>query len=174
MGSRDPSGRGFFVAQREEGMHGPEGTTPLKFRPQTDLVRGGLWRSERQETSEALFLTSGYIYSSAEEAEAAFKGERQRFIYSRYSNPTVAMFQERLRLLEGAEDCHATASGMAAVFTAVMCLVKAGDRVVASRALFGSCHYIVNDLLPQYGVETVLVDGTDLDQWRAALAPGAA
>ena len=155
-------------------MHGPDGTTPLKFRPQTDLVRGGLWRSERQETSEALFLTSGYVYSSAEEAEAAFKGERQRFIYSRYSNPTVAMFQERLRLLEGAEDCHATASGMAAVFTAVMCLVKAGDRVVASRALFGSCHYIVNDLLPQYGVETVLVDGTDLDQWRTALAPGAA
>ncbi|MFT6582621.1 MAG: O-succinylhomoserine sulfhydrylase [Alphaproteobacteria bacterium] len=143
------------------------------FRPQTELVRGGMVRSGFEETSEALYLTSGYVYSSPEEAEAAFKGDVDRFIYSRYGNPTVAMFEERLRLFEGAEFCRGMASGMAAVFASIASQVKAGDRVVASRALFGSCHYIIHDILPRYGVETVLVDGTDLDQWEAALAPGA-
>ncbi len=142
-------------------------------RPQTNLVRGGLVRSAFDETSEALFLTSGYVYGTPEEAEAAFKGESQRFVYSRYANPTVAMFEERLRLLEGAEACRATASGMAAVFAAIMCQVKAGDRVVASRALFGSCHYIIAEILPRYGIRTQLVDGRDLDAWQAALAEGA-
>ena len=140
------------------------------YRPQTNLVRGGLSRSAFDETSEALFLTSGYVYPSPEEAEAAFKGDIQRYQYSRYANPTVAMFEERLRLLEGAEACYATASGMSAVFAALLCQIKAGDRVVASRALFGSCHYIITELLPRYGVETVLVDGTDLDAWKTALS----
>ena len=140
------------------------------WRAQTQLVRGGLRRSEFQETSEALYMTSGYVYGSASEAEQAFKGNNDCFIYSRYANPTVAMFEERMRLLEGAEDCRATASGMAAVFAALMCQLRAGDRVVSSRALFGSCHYIVTEVLPRYGIESVLVDGTDLDQWRDALS----
>ncbi|HEY5598569.1 MAG TPA: O-succinylhomoserine sulfhydrylase [Kiloniellales bacterium] len=144
-----------------------------RFRPQTNLVRGGLVRSAFDETSEALFLTSGYVYGTPEEAEAAFKGESDRFVYSRYANPTVAMFEERLRLLEGAEACRATASGMAAVFAAIMCQVRAGDRVVASRALFGSCQYIIADILPRYGIRTELVDGRDLGAWKAALADGA-
>ena len=114
------------------------------------------------ETCEALFLTSGFVYGSAAEAEAAFKKDGSRYVYSRYRNPTVTMFEERLRLLEGAEACRATASGMAAVFAALLCKLRAGRRVVASRALFGSCHYIVAELLPRYGVETVLVDGRDL------------
>ncbi len=145
-----------------------------QYRPQTELVRGGLNRSEFGETSEALFLTSGYVYPSAEEAEDAFKGRNDRFIYSRYANPTVAMFEERLRLLEGSEACRATASGMGAVFTALMSQLKAGDRVVSSLALFGSCHYVVSELLPRYGIEVEFVNGTDLDAWEAALAPGAA
>jgi O-succinylhomoserine sulfhydrylase len=144
------------------------------LRQQTRLVRGGQERSNFEETSEALYLTSGYVYGSAEEAEASFKGDLPHYIYSRYSNPTVTMFEERLRLLEGAEACRATGSGMGAVFTTLIAIVKAGDRVVASRALFGSCHYIVAELLPRYGVETVLVDGTDLKAWEAALEPGAA
>jgi O-succinylhomoserine sulfhydrylase len=155
-------------------MADDRGTGGAAFRRQTNLVRGGLARSAFDETSEGLFLTSGYVYPSPEAAEAAFKGEVERYMYSRYANPTVAMFEERLRLLEGAELCQATASGMAAVFAALMCQLKAGDRVVASRALFGSCHYIIADLLPRYGIETELVDGRDLDQWKAALAPGAA
>ncbi len=141
------------------------------LRPRTQAVRGGLKRSNFDETAEGLFLTSGYVYHSAEEAEACFLpgGSAHRFVYSRYGNPTVAMFEERLRLIEGAEACRATASGMAAVFAALMCQVRAGDRVVASRALFGSCHYICADLLPRYGVETVFVDGADLSQWTKAL-----
>ena len=150
-----------------------QNVTPT-LRPQTELVRGGLARSQFSETSEALYMTSGYVYESAEAAEAAFKGTDPRYIYSRYGNPTVGMFEERLRLLEGAEACRATASGMAAVFASLMCQLKSGDRVVSSRALFGSCHYIISEILPRYGVETVLVDGTDLDQWRDALKPGAA
>jgi len=144
------------------------------FRRQTNLVRGGLARSAFDETSEALFLTSGYVYGSPEEAEAAFKGTVNRYVYSRYGNPTVGSFEERLRQLEGAEVCRATASGMSAVFAALMCQLKAGDRVVASRALFGSCLYIVAELLPRYGIETELIDGTDLAAWQAALAKGAA
>ena len=140
------------------------------YREQTLLVRGGLERSGFDETSEAIFLTSGYVYKSAEEAEAAFKGDRVRYVYSRYANPTVSMFEERLAKLEGAAFCQATASGMSAVFSALFCQLKAGDRLVASRALFGSCLYIVTDILPSYGVETELVDGIDLDQWRKALS----
>ncbi len=151
----------------------PPGRSRTRRRAQTELVRGGLRRSEFGETSEALYLTSGYVYASAEEAEAAFKGDIERFVYSRYANPTVAMFEERLRLLEGAEACRSTASGMGAVFTALIGQLKAGDRLVSSRALFGSCAYIVTDLLPRYGIETELVDGTDLDAWEAALTRGA-
>ncbi len=136
----------------------------------TILVRGGLQRSGFDETAEAIYPTSGYVYATAAEAEAAFAGEIDRFIYSRYGNPTVAMFEERLRMLEGAEACMATASGMAAVFAALAAGVSAGDRVVGSRALFGSCHVILTEVLPRYGVETVLVDGTDLAHWKAALA----
>jgi O-succinylhomoserine sulfhydrylase len=139
-------------------------------RPQTQAVRGGLERSRFHETSEAIYMTSGYVYESAEEAESAFKGDAERFIYSRYANPTVAMFEERLRLLEGAEACMATASGMAAVFASLMSLLKAGDRIVASRALFGSCHFIVNDILPRYGIAHEFVDGADAAQWQEALS----
>ena len=136
----------------------------------TQAVRGGLGRTEFEETSEALFLNSGFVYDSAEAAERAFTGEDERFVYSRYGNPTVAAFQERLRLLEGAEACFATASGMSAVFTALGALLGAGDRVVASRSLFGSCFVILNEILPRWGVETVFVDGFDNEQWAAALA----
>ena len=139
------------------------------WRRQTQLVRGGTRRSPWQETDEAIFMTSGFVYDRAEEAEAAFKNEIDRFIYSRYGNPTVEMFQDRLCRIEGAEACRATASGMAAVFASLACQVKAGQRIVASRALFGSCAYILTDILPNYGIETILVDGTKIDQWRDAL-----
>ncbi|MEO3431240.1 O-succinylhomoserine sulfhydrylase [Pelagibius sp. CAU 1746] len=148
-------------------------TTTRRWRPQTELVRGGLARSPFEETSEALYLTSGYVYATAEEAEAAFKGDKERFVYSRYANPTVSMFEERLRLMEGAEACRATASGMGAVFASLMSQLKAGDRLVASRALFSSCAYIISELLPRFGVESQLVDGTDLSAWEQALAKGA-
>lgn len=147
---------------------------PETWSAETRLVRGGLDRSGQGETSEALFLNSGFVYETAADAEARFKGEQDGFIYSRYGNPTVAMFEERLRLLEGAEACFATASGMAAVFASLMAQLKTGDRVVASRALFGSCYHILTQILPRFGVETTLVDGTDLNQWEAALKPGAA
>lgn len=144
------------------------------LRPRTLMVRGGTQRSPNNETSEAIYLNSGYVFDTAEEAETAFiKNDGSRFLYSRYASPTVNMFEERLRLIEGAEGCRSTASGMAAVFAALICQLKAGDRLVASRALFGSCLYIINQILPRYGIETVLVDGRDLDQWRKALAPGA-
>ncbi|HVH77125.1 MAG TPA: O-succinylhomoserine sulfhydrylase [Stellaceae bacterium] len=145
-----------------------------KVAPATLLVRGGATRSAFEETSEALFMTSGFVYDNAAAAEAAFANDGSRYVYSRYRNPTVAMFEERLRLIEGAEACRATASGMAAVFAALLCKLRAGQRVVSSRALFGSCHYIVAELLPRFGIESVLVDGRDLAQWEAALAPGAA
>jgi O-succinylhomoserine sulfhydrylase len=141
-----------------------------ELRPDTLAVRGGLARTHFEETSEALFLTSGFVYATAEEAEAAFKGESERFIYSRYGNPTVAMFEERMRLLEGAEACFATASGMSAVFVALAALLGQGDRVVSARGLFGSCFVILDEILPRWGVETVFVDGPDLDQWREALS----
>ena len=142
--------------------------------PATILVRGGATRSPYDETCEALFITSGFVYDDAAAAEAAFAQDGSRYVYSRYRNPTVAMFEERLRLLEGAEACRATASGMAAVFAALLCRLRAGHRVVSSRALFGSCRYIVAELLPRWGVETVLVDGRDLGAWEDALASGAA
>ncbi len=141
-----------------------------KWKPQTRAVRGGLKRSSFDETSEALFLTSGYAYNSAEEAEATFKGESTHFQYSRFGNPTVSMFQDRLAALEGAEACIATATGMSAVFYALLALLKSGDRIVAARQLFGSCHYIINDLLPKYGIKGEFVDGGDLAQWEKALS----
>ena len=144
--------------------------TPRKWRRQTALVHGGTRRSQFEETSEAIYMTSGYVYGSAEEAYDAFRNQGSRYVYSRYGNPTVSMFEERLAALEGAEACRGTASGMAAVFAALMCQLAAGDRVVASRALFGSCYFIVRDILPRFAVETEFVDGADPDQWRAALA----
>ena len=140
------------------------------WRPRTKLVRGGLTRSPFGETAEALFLTSGYCYPGPETAEARFKNQEPGYIYSRYGNPTVSMFEERMALLEGAPAARALASGMAAVNAALMCQLKAGDRVVASRALFGSCRYIIEELLPRFGIESVLVDGADLEQWSRALA----
>ncbi|EAP99408.1 putative O-succinylhomoserine sulfhydrylase [Janibacter sp. HTCC2649] len=140
------------------------------FRPETLAVRGGLSRSGFDETSEAMFLTSGFVYESAEQAEAAFKDEIEKFIYSRYGNPTVSMFEERLRLIEGAEACFATASGMAAVWVALAALCGKGDRIVSSRALFGSCFVIIDEILPRFGVEAVFVDGPDLAQWEEALS----
>ena len=144
------------------------------WKPQTRAVRGGQVRSNFDETSEALFLTSGYAYNSAEEAEATFKGESTHFQYSRFGNPTVAMFENRIAALEGAEACRATSTGMAAVFFSLLALLKAGDRIVAARQLFGSCHYIVNELLPKYGITGEFVDGGDLKQWEKALSKPAA
>jgi O-succinylhomoserine sulfhydrylase len=140
------------------------------WRPQTRAVRSGQIRSNFDETSEALFLTSGYAYPSAEEAEKTFKGESTHYQYSRFGNPTVTMFENRLAALEGAEACRATSTGMSAIFFALLALVKAGDRIVAARQLFGSCHYIVNELLPKYGVRGEFVDGGDLKQWEKALS----
>ncbi|MEJ8572559.1 O-succinylhomoserine sulfhydrylase [Microbaculum marinum] len=137
----------------------------------TLLVHGGTARSGFGETSEAMFLNSGFVYDSAEAAEARFKGEAAGFIYSRYANPTVDMFEKRMALIEGAEAARGTASGMAAVTAALLCQLQAGDHVVASRALFGSCLYVVDELLPRYGVPCTLVDGTDLDQWKKAVRP---
>lgn len=147
----------------------PASTT--HYRPETRLVHSGTLRSQYGETSEALFLTQGYVYNSAEECEARFKGEDPGFIYSRYSNPTIAMFERRMIELEGAEAARSAATGMAAVTTAILAPLKAGDHVVASRALFGSCLYVIQDLLPRYGIEATLVDGADLDQWQRAVRP---
>lgn len=144
---------------------------PLTLHPETRLVHGGTTRSPYGETSEALFLTQGFVYDNAESCEARFKGEDPGFVYSRYGNPTTAMFEARMALLEGAEAARATASGMAAVNAALLCQLSAGDHVVAARALFGSCRWILEDFLPRYGVETTLVDGTDLAAWRAAVRP---
>ncbi|CCQ74713.1 O-succinylhomoserine sulfhydrylase [Magnetospira sp. QH-2] len=143
---------------------------PKNWRPATQAVRGGTRRSEMQETSEALFLTAGYVYDSAEQAEAAFQGEVEHAIYSRFSNPTVTMFEQRVAMLEGAAFCRAAATGMAAATASLMPCVRAGDRVVGSRALFGSCLYLLTDLLPRYGVETEVIDGTDLAEWERALS----
>ncbi|MCB1429966.1 MAG: O-succinylhomoserine sulfhydrylase [Nitratireductor sp.] len=146
-------------------------TSPQNWRPATRMVHGGTVRSGFGETSEALFLTQGFVYDSAEAAEARFKGEEDGFIYSRYANPTVDMFEKRMCLLEGAEDARAMASGMAAVSAAIGCQVKAGDHIVAARALFGSCRWVVETLMPRYGVECTLVDGRNLDEWKAAMRP---
>ncbi len=138
---------------------------------ETRLVRGGLTRSQHGETCEAIFLSSGFVYDDAASAEARFAGEQPGFMYSRYANPTIEMFERRMALLEGAEACHATASGMAAVFAALMCHLKTGDHVVSSRALFGSCFYIIGTLLPRYGIDVAFVDGHDLAQWERAITP---
>ena len=145
-------------------------TQPTNYRTATRLVHGGVQRSQHGETAEALYLTSGYVYDDAEQAEATFTGTIDHYQYSRFSNPTITMLEERFCQIEGAEDCRTTATGMAAVNAAMMAHLKAGDRVVASRALFGSCHWIVSTLLPRFGIATEFVDGADLAQWRAALS----
>ena len=143
------------------------------WKPRTKAVHGGTRRSQYGEVSEAIFLTQGFVYETAEAAEARFEDcGPDEFIYARYGNPTVRMFEDRIAQLEGAEDAFATASGMAAVSGALMSLLRAGDRVVSARALFGSCLYVLEEILTRYGVEVVFVDGTDLDQWRAAITPG--
>jgi O-succinylhomoserine sulfhydrylase len=142
-----------------------------RYRPETRLVHSGTLRSQFGETSEALFLTQGFVYDSAEQCEARFKGEDPGYLYSRFSNPNVAMFERRMIELEGAEAARATATGMAAVTTAILAPLKAGDHVVAAKAMFGSCRYVVEDLLPRYGIQSTLVDGLDLDQWRKAMRP---
>ena len=145
--------------------------TKKTWRPATEMVHGGTARSGFGETSEALFLTQGFVYDSAEAAEARFKGEEPGFIYSRYANPTTRMFEERMMLVEGAEDARATASGMAAVNSAIQCQVKAGDHIVSSRALFGSCRYVVETVMARAGVSCTFVDGRNLDEWQAAVRP---
>lgn len=139
--------------------------------PETLLVHGGTLRSQFAETSEAMFLTQSFVYASAEQAEARFKDEDPGFIYSRFSNPTVAMFEERMRLLEGAEAARATATGMAAITSALISYLKSGDHIVAARAMFGSCLYIVQDLCPRFGISYTLVDGRDTQAWARAVQP---
>jgi len=140
-----------------------------KFKLDTNLVRGGLTRSNFKETSEAIFLNSGFVYDSAEQAEAIFLGKKKGFQYSRYANPTVEMFEQRLALLDGSEACFATASGMAAVFGSMMCQLKAGDHVVSASALFGSCRYILNDILPKFGIEVSFIDGKNIKEWNKSI-----
>jgi O-succinylhomoserine sulfhydrylase len=144
---------------------------PASWRPETQLVHGGTLRSQFGETSEALFLTQGFVYNSAEQAEARFKNEDPGFQYSRFSNPTVSMFEERIRLLEGAEVARATATGMAAVTAGLLSFLKAGDHIVAARAMFGSCRYIVETLCPRFGIAMTLIDGRDVENWKAAVKP---
>ena len=141
----------------------------MKYDSNTNLVRGGLNRSQFNETSEALFLTSGFVYKSAQQAEAIFKGSKKGFQYSRYSNPTVEIFEKRLALLDGSEDCFATASGMAAIFFSLMCQLRAGDHIVSSSALFGSCKQIVKNILPRYGIEVTFIDGKNINEWKKAV-----
>jgi O-succinylhomoserine sulfhydrylase len=151
-----------------------ESTTPetaAQYRPETRLVHSGTLRSQFGETSEALFLTQGFVYDSAEQCEARFKGDETGFLYSRFSNPNVSMFERRMIELEGAGAARATATGMAAVTTAILAPLKAGDHVVAAKAMFGSCRYVVEDLLPRYGIASTLVDGLDLEQWKQAMRP---
>jgi O-succinylhomoserine sulfhydrylase len=151
----------------------PETNLEESYALDTRLIRSGQTRSNHGETAEAIFLTSGFVYDSAEAAERRFTGDDPGYVYSRYGNPTVSMFEQRLAAIEGAEGCFGMASGMAAVFAALACQVQSGDRIVAARALFGSCHHILTKILPKWGVECVLIDGADLNAWRAALAPGA-
>ncbi len=147
----------------------PISASTSKYRPETQLVHGGILRSQFGETSEALFLTQGFVYESAEQCEARFKGDEPGFLYSRFSNPTVAMFERRMAAFEGAEAARATATGMAAVTNALVGQLRAGDHVVAAKALFGSCRWVVEEFLPRFGVPSTLVDGLDLDQWRRAV-----
>src|ERR1700741_2147549 len=142
-----------------------------RYRPETRLVHSGTLRSQYGETSEAMFLTQGYVYDSAEQCEARFKGEDPGYIYSRYSNPTIAMFERRMIELEGAEAGRSAATGMAAVTTGILAPLKAGDHVVAAKQLFGSCRYVVEDVLPRYGIQSTLIDGLNLDEWQRAVKP---
>ena len=145
--------------------------TPGKWRTRTLAVRAGQSRTPFQETSEALFLTSGYAYETPEQAEARFKGEADGFVYSRFSNPTVTMFEERIAALEGAPCARATASGMAAVTTTFLCALRSGDHVVAAKAMFGACRYVIEEVLSRYGITNTLVDGDDVKQWADAMRP---
>jgi O-succinylhomoserine sulfhydrylase len=144
---------------------------PNSWGDATKLVRGGLDRSRHGETSEALYLNSGFVYDEPETAERRFSGEDDGYVYGRYGNPTVTMFEERLALLEGAEACYALASGMASVFGALACQLKAGDHLVSSKALFGSCYQVVTSILPRFGIRATLVDGSDLAAWKQAITP---
>jgi O-succinylhomoserine sulfhydrylase len=167
--AEDSSSGRFFV-----GPIGPQekhmsASTRRDYRPETQLIHAGTLRSQFNETSEAIFLTQGYVYDTAEQCEARFSGKEPGYVYSRYSNPTVAMFEARMAALEGAEAARATATGMAAVTTALMGLVRAGDHVVAARALFGGCRWVVEDWLPRFGVTSTLVEGSDLAQWQKAV-----
>ena len=147
----------------------------MTLSPQTRLIHEGMTRSQFGETSEAIYLTSGFVYDTAEQAEARFRGdadEQGKYIYSRYGNPSVSLFEERLRLVEGAEVCVATGSGMSAMAASLLCHLKAGDHVVASNVLFGSCMQVLQTYLPRYGIETTLVDGDDLQAWAEAIRPG--
>ncbi len=144
---------------------------PASWSPETQLVHGGVLRSQFGEASEALFLTQGFVYKSAEQAEARFKNEDPGFQYSRFANPTVTMFEERMRLLEGAEVARAAATGMAAVTASLLSFLKAGDHIVAARAMFGSCRYIVETLCPRFGIAMTLIDGRDIENWKAAVRP---
>src|ERR1700747_507099 len=147
------------------------GSPAARFRPEPRLVHGGTLRSEFGETSEGLFLTQGYVYESAELCEARFKGEDPGYIYSRYSNPTIAMFERRVIESEGAEAGRSAPTGRAAVTTAILAPLKAGDHVVAAKQLFGSCRYVVEDVLPRYGIQSTLIDGLNLDEWQRAVKP---
>ena len=150
---------------------GTDRSITSNWRPATQAVRGGTWRSEHGETSEALFLTSGYTYDDAQTVADRFAGEAQGMTYSRLQNPTVAMLEERIALMEGAEACRAQASGMAAMTTALLCQLSAGDHVVGARAAFGSCRWLLDNLLPRFGIETTVVDSADNDAWEAAIRP---
>lgn len=150
---------------------GTDRSITRNWRPATQAVRGGTWRSEHGETSEALFLTSGYTYDDAQTVAERFAGEAEGMTYSRLQNPTVAMLEERIALMEGAEACRAQASGMAAMTTALLCQLSAGDHVVGARAAFGSCRWLLDQLLPRFGIETTVVDSADNDAWEAAIRP---
>jgi O-succinylhomoserine sulfhydrylase len=167
----DFPGRDFYWPKEAMMSASDRAKRPQTWRPETKLVHSGTLRSSFGETSEALFLTQGYVYENSATAEARFKGESPGYQYSRFSNPTVAMFEQRMAALEGAEAARATATGMAAVTTALLGQLKAGDHIVAAKALFGSCRYVVEDFLPRYGIPCTLVDGTDLEQWRKAVRP---
>jgi O-succinylhomoserine sulfhydrylase len=141
------------------------------LRPETRLIHSGILRSQFGENAEALYLTQGFVYDTAEQCAARFAGEDDGFIYSRFSNPTISMFEDRIKAVEGAEACRATATGMAAVTASLLCFLKAGDHVVAGRALFGSCRYVIEELLPRFGIASTLVEGTDLAAWEKAIRP---
>jgi O-succinylhomoserine sulfhydrylase len=167
---RASPGKGFLLFWRLVMTVLPRPILDLEgLRPETRLVHGGILRSQFGENAEALYLTQSYVYDSAEQCERRFKGEEEGFIYSRYSNPTVAMFEGRMCALEGAESARATATGMAAVTASLLCQLKAGDHVVAAKALFGSCRYVIEELLPRFGVATDLIEGTDLNAWKKAV-----